>query len=101
MPPESFYGKLLGWAFPDGGMPGYTYVDSGVPAGTIPGAMSPLQGGSSTVTVFAGVEDVAVALEQAVALGGKIVRPATSVPGVTFGLVADPQGKVVGVASQH
>ncbi len=27
---RSFYGKLFGWTFPDGGIPGYSYVDSGV-----------------------------------------------------------------------
>jgi predicted enzyme related to lactoylglutathione lyase len=52
------------------------------------------------VTIFAGVEDVATALDRAVALGATVVQPATSVPGVTFGLFADPQGNVVGIASQ-
>ena len=33
------------------------------------------------------------------AQGGRIIQPATSVPGVTFGLLADPQGQVVGLAS--
>jgi uncharacterized protein len=97
---RTFYGQLFGWSFPEAGMPGYTYIDSGVPAGTIPGGMSPLQGGSSMVTVFAGVEDVAAALAKAVELGGSVVQPAMSVPGVTFGLFADPQGNIVGVASQ-
>jgi predicted enzyme related to lactoylglutathione lyase len=52
------------------------------------------------VTFFIGVEDVAATLEAATAQGGRIVQPATSVPGVTFGLFADPHGQVVGVASQ-
>ena len=51
------------------------------------------------VTVFAGVPDVAAALEKAVELGGSIVQPATPTPGITFGLFSDPQGHVVGVAS--
>ena len=38
-------------------------------------------------------------LDKAVELGGTIVQPATRAPGVTFGLFADPQGHVVGVAS--
>jgi uncharacterized protein len=97
---RTFYGKMFGWSFPEGGLPGYTYIESGVPTGTIPGGMSPLQGGGQMVTVFAGVADVAAALEQAVSLGGKVVQPATSVPGVTFGLFADPQGNVLGVAAQ-
>ena len=96
---REFYGQLFGWTYPAGGFPGYTYVESGVPAGTIPGGISPLQGGNSLVTVFAGVPDVQVALDKAVALGGRVVQPATRAPGVTFGLFADPQGHVVGVAS--
>lgn len=94
---RSFYGQLFGWAYPDGGMPGYTYVDTGV-AGAVPGGISPLQDGAPLVTFFVGVADVAATLEAAVALGGRVVQPATSVPGVTFGLLADPQGQVVGLA---
>jgi uncharacterized protein len=96
---RSFYGKLFGWSYPDGGFPGYTYIDSGVD-GAVPGGISPLQGGEALVTFFVGVEDVAATLEAATAQGGRIVQPATSVPGVTFGLFADPHGQVVGVASQ-
>jgi uncharacterized protein len=95
---RAFYGKLFGWTYPDGGMPGYTYVDTGV-EGAIPGGISPLQGGESLVTFFVGVADVAATLDAAVAHGGRIVQPATSVPGVTFGLLADPHGQVVGLAS--
>lgn len=96
---RAFYRELFGWTYPPGGFPGYTYVDSGVPSGTIPGGISPLQGGKAMVTVFAGVANVAEALDRAVELGGRIVQPPTQAPGVTFGLFADPQGHVVGVAS--
>jgi predicted enzyme related to lactoylglutathione lyase len=95
---REFYGKLFGWTYPDGGMPGYTYVDTGV-EGAVPGGVSPLQDGGPLVTFFVGVADVAATLDAAVAHGGRIVQPATSVPGVTFGLLADPQGQVVGLAS--
>jgi hypothetical protein len=94
-----FYGELFGWRFPEGGIPGYTYVESGVP-NAIPGGIGPTQGGDPMVTVFVGVEDVASALASAERLGGRVVQPATQVPGVTFGLFADPQGHVVGVAAQ-
>lgn len=96
---RTFYAALFGWTYLPGGIAGYTYVDSGVPQGTIPGGISPTQGGKPMVTVFAGVADVQAALDQAVALGARIVQPATKVPGVTFGLFADPQGHLVGVAS--
>ena len=32
---RAFYGKLFGWTFPDGGIPGYSYVETGVD-GAIP-----------------------------------------------------------------
>jgi len=95
---RAFYGKLFGWTFPDGGMPGYSYVESGV-EGAIPGGISPLQGGEPLVTFFVGVEDVRAALQAATAAGGKVVQPATDVPGVRFGVFADPLGQVVGVAT--
>ena len=94
---RSFFGKLFGWTFPGGGMPGYSYVDTGV-EGAIPGGISPLQGGAPLVTFFVGVQDVAATLDAAVAQGGRVIQPATSVPGVTFGLLADPNGQVVGLA---
>jgi predicted enzyme related to lactoylglutathione lyase len=96
---RAFYGELFGWTFPDGGLPGYTYVDSGVP-NTIPGGIGPTQGGKPMTTFFVGVPDVPEALATAERLGGRIVQPATSVPGVVFGLFADPQGQVIGVAAQ-
>ena len=49
---------------------------------------------------FVGVADVDEALRRAEELGGRTVQPATSVPGVTFGILADPQGQMVGVVSQ-
>jgi predicted enzyme related to lactoylglutathione lyase len=94
---RKFYGQLFGWTFPDGGIPGYSYVETGT-EGAIPGGISPLQDGAPLVTFFVGVADVAGTLEAAVAAGGRVVQPATQVPGVTFGLLADPQGQVVGVA---
>ena len=96
---RAFYGKLFGWEYPAGGMPGYTYVESGVP-GAIPGGIGPTQGGSGLATVFVGGEDVDATLKAAETLGATIVQPATKVPGVTFGLFADKEGHVVGVAAQ-
>ncbi len=97
---RKFCGELFDWTFPDGGIPGYSYVDTGV-EGAVPGGISPLQGGAPLVTFFVGVADVAATLEAAVAHGGQVIQPATSVPGVTFGLLADPQGQVIGLAQAH
>jgi predicted enzyme related to lactoylglutathione lyase len=94
---RAFYGALFGWKFPGGAIPGYSYVETGV-EGALPGGIGPLQNGEPLVTFFVGVDDVVATLEAAVAQGGRIVQAATKVPGVTFGLLADPHGQVVGVA---
>ena len=42
---RAFYAELFGWSYPPGGLGGPTYVDSGVPSGTIPGGIGPTRGG--------------------------------------------------------
>jgi predicted enzyme related to lactoylglutathione lyase len=96
---RAFFGKLFDWTFPAGAFPGYTYVVTGG-EGAIPGGIGPTQGGSALVTFFVGVDDVAATLQKAEQLGGRTIQPATSVPGVTFGLFASHEGQVVGVAAQ-
>jgi len=95
---RAFFGELFGWTYSDGAFPGYTFADVGV-EGALPTAIGPLQGGEEAVLFFVGVEDVAGTLTRAEELGGRIVQPATEVPGVTFGVFADAQGHVVGVAA--
>ena len=94
---RAFYGNLFGWAFSPGEEPGYTYVETGLEGG-IPGGIGQAQGGTGHVTFFVGVADVAATLATAQGLGATIVLPATSIPGVTFGLFADPEGQVIGVS---
>jgi uncharacterized protein len=95
---RAFFSGLFGWKYSDGAYPGYTFVDTGA-EGALPTAISPLQGDSDAVLFFIGVDDVEAVLDQAAALGGRIVQPAQQVPGVTFGVLADPQGHLVGVAA--
>jgi predicted enzyme related to lactoylglutathione lyase len=95
---RAFFAELFGWTYSDGAFPGYTFVDTGV-EGAIPTAISPLQGDSDAVLFFIGVQDVEATLARAEELGGKIVQPAQQVPGVTFGVFADAQGHLVGVAA--
>ena len=95
---RAFFGDLFGWSYGEGGIPGYTYVETGI-EGAIPGGIGPVQGGEPMAVYFVGVADVEASLRKAEELGGRIVQPATSVPGVTFGVLADTQGQVVGVAS--
>jgi len=95
---RAFFAELFGWKYSDGAFPGYTFVDPGV-EGAIPTAIGPLQGGADAVLFFIGVEDVEATLERAEQLGGKTIQPAQQVPGVTFGVFADAQGHIVGVAA--
>ncbi|MEY2445790.1 MAG: uncharacterized protein QOC57_1381 [Ilumatobacteraceae bacterium] len=96
---RAFFGGLFGWTFPAGAIPGYTYVDCGVP-NALPAGISPLQDGSALVTFFVGVEDIDATVTEAERLGGAVVQPVMRVPGVAFALIADPAGQVVGLAQQ-
>ena len=95
---RAFFAKLFDWSYSDGAYPGYTFVDTGI-EGALPTAISPLQGDGDAVLFFVGVADVDGALKRAEELGGRIVQPTQSVPGVSFGVLADPQGHLVGVAA--
>jgi predicted enzyme related to lactoylglutathione lyase len=97
---RAFYSELFGWTYADGALPGYTFVNPDV-EGALPTAISPLQGDDDAVIWFVGVQDVRAALAKAEELGGTIVQPAQEVPGVTFGVLADPQGHKIGVASNQ
>jgi predicted enzyme related to lactoylglutathione lyase len=76
---RGFFAKLFGWDYSDGAFPGYSFVGSGA------------EGGPPTAIAT---------LNQAQELGGRIVQPAQEVPGVTFGVLADQQGHLIGVAAQ-
>jgi uncharacterized protein len=95
---RAFFAELFGWTYNDGAFPGYSFVDTGV-EGALPTAIGPLQGGSDAVLFFVGVEDVEATLAQAERLGGRTIQSAQQVPGVTFGVLADAQGHVIGVAA--
>jgi predicted enzyme related to lactoylglutathione lyase len=82
---RAFFGELFGWTYPNGAL--YT-------------AISPLQGDGDLVTFFVGVDDMSTAIADANRLGGKVVQEPVSVPGVSFALIADPQGHIVGLAQQ-
>jgi predicted enzyme related to lactoylglutathione lyase len=97
---RAFFGELFGWTYPsEGALPGYTFVDTGVPDALYT-AISPLQGDADLVTFFIGVDDMATTLESTTRLGGRIVQDPVEVPGVRFALIADPQGHIVGLAQQ-
>ena len=95
---RAFFKELFDWQYTDGAFPGYTFVETGA-EGALPTAIGPLQGGADAVIFFVGVTDVEATLARSEQLGGTTIQPARSVPGVTFGVLADPQGHLVGVAA--
>jgi predicted enzyme related to lactoylglutathione lyase len=96
---REFFSELFGWQVAsEGGLPGYTFIDTGVEGGPAV-AISPRQGGEDEVLFFVAVEDVGATLSRAEELGGMIVQPAQQVPGVSFAVLADAHGHRVGVAA--
>jgi hypothetical protein len=94
-----FFGELFGWTVAsEGSFPGYTFIDTGM-EGPPYTAISPRQSDDDEVLFFVGVEDVAATLKKAEELGGTIIQPTQTVPGTSFGVLADVQGHRVGVAS--
>lgn len=76
----------------------YGVVDTGDGRG-IPGGIGQTYPGTRPWVSFYYVEtrDVAASLEQAEALGGKVVLARTVMPDVTLGVFEDPDGHVVGL----
>ena len=97
---RAFFGELFGWTYPPRApFPATPSSRRGCPEALYT-AISPLQGDSDLVTFFVGVEDIAAAIADATRLGGRVVQEPVTVPGVSFALISDPQGHVVGVAQQ-
>lgn len=97
---QQFYAKLFDWEVgpPQPELGNYATVDassSGLGGGIgQPGCDSM----ANALTFYVEVPDLQAALDQAVALGGRIVTPPMEIPNiVTFAQFADPAGNVVGL----
>jgi predicted enzyme related to lactoylglutathione lyase len=96
---REYLAALFDWKVAsEGGFPGYTFIDTGSEDGPAV-AISPRQGEDDEVLFFVAVENVAETLQRAEELGGTIVQPVQEVPGVSFGVFADPRGHKIGVAA--
>jgi predicted enzyme related to lactoylglutathione lyase len=95
---QKFYGDLFGWGVtlnPVGY--GYVPVEPKAPI-KLTGGIGPSQQRQPLVIFYVKVADPSATLKQAEQLGGRVVVPATDVPGgVTFARFADPEGNVVGL----
>lgn len=94
---RDFYRRLFDWQFEEA--PGMDYGTIQAGPGGIGGGIGSLHGtGQSYVAVYVEVPDINASLEQAEKLGGKTIVPRKVVPGqVTFAMLMDPEGHLVGL----
>ena len=95
-----FYGELFGWAFQSyGDATDYGMAQSGEGGIGIGVGRAP-EGRPGMVTFYVRTDDVAGALAAAERLGGTSAMPATQMPdGTVIGLLADPEGHVIGLVT--
>jgi predicted enzyme related to lactoylglutathione lyase len=98
---KEFYGRLFGWGMEDGPVNGvdYTVVKAGDQS--IGGLMQMppnMQGTPSYWGAYVTVDDVDASTQLVEALGGRVLMPATDIPGVgKFSLIQDPQGAMLSI----
>jgi|GEM_PF-2185846 predicted enzyme related to lactoylglutathione lyase len=95
-----FYTKLFGWtAAPVPNMP-YQTIQTSSKIGIQGGIATVENDADAVVTFYVEVPDVAAALEQAAALGGKVIQPAVQVmPTLTLGMFLDLEGRAIGLST--
>ena len=93
---HDFYGQLFDWKINADNPMNYGIVEKG--EGGIGGGIAGGAEGAGHVTFYVEVDDPQAYLDRAESLGGRTVMSVTEIPGmVTFALLADPEGHVVGV----
>jgi predicted enzyme related to lactoylglutathione lyase len=94
---QKFYSDLFGWNL-DTNNPGGYGMSSANQTGVVVGVGASPDGSSGHVTGYVAVADVDAALARATELGGRVIMPKYSPgPGAVLGLLADPEGHVLGV----
>jgi uncharacterized protein len=97
---QDFYAKMFDWKIDANNPMNYGIVEAG--EGGIGGGIGPGEVGSPGVTVYVSVSDTDAFLKKAESLGGRVVMPTTTLPGmVTLALFADPEGHIIGVVKDE
>lgn len=92
---QAFYSQLFGWKFNDAGPA--AMIDTDANTG-IDGHVTALGHEPFHYTIFyVQVDDVQACIDQAVALGGKMLVPPVAIPGGTFAWIADPEHNTLGL----
>lgn len=92
----AFYAALFGWTIESHGPANMIHTGS---AEGIQGNIAvPDQEPKNYVTIYVAVENIDATLAQVTSLGGKVLVPATPVPGMgAFAWFADPDGNAIGL----
>ena len=94
---QTYWSSLLGWKFNTDNPGGYGMSDP-AQTGIVVGIGGTPDSSAGHVTGYVRVADVDAVLARAVELGGTVIMPKFSPDGVAqLGLVADPEGHVVGL----
>jgi predicted enzyme related to lactoylglutathione lyase len=98
---KAFYSKLFQWELeeiPNSAVPAGTYTIVKVGTGTGGGIMQQVPGGPAGWLAYVAVEDIHAATQKAKALGGKIMKDVTEVPGMGWlSFIQDPTGSILGL----
>jgi hypothetical protein len=91
---QDFYGKLFDWKINADNEMNYGIVDNGGEGINGGVGQSPDR---PHVTWYVQVDSIDDYLKKAEGMGGKTIMPRTEMDMVTFGMLADPEGNVVGL----
>ena len=101
---KAFFKDVFGWSISNAPMPGgvsYGLVDTESGTG-INGGIGPSLSGETQVAFYIEVDDIQGYLDKAVAAGGQVMMPVTTIPGaVTMAFFADPAGANVGLVASE
>jgi predicted enzyme related to lactoylglutathione lyase len=95
---QDFYRQLFGWKVDADNPMQYGLVEAQDGKGTGGGIGGAQDGGPGYVTIYVEVDDPQAYLDRAVAMGGKVMMPVTTIPNtVTLAQFADPDGNLIGL----
>ena len=98
---KAFYSKMFDWQLeemPNPTTPDNSYTMIKVGTGTGGGIMKQVPGGPAGWLAYVEVADIKAATEKAKALGGKVMKDVSEVPGMGwFSFIQDPTGAVLGL----
>ena len=96
---QKCYADLFEWHIDASNPMGYGLVDTKTETG-ISGGITGTNGRPNMVSFYVEVEDIEAKLKEAEELGGSVIMPVTSIPGmVTFAMFSDPEGNCIGLVS--